>query len=90
MWVAFNMVKPAEVRQVFAHSWFHVFLMIWTALAVILTDFMTGVVTGLVIYGLLFKFFDRPAPTPQVKEEMAPADSPAKSLAGQERQVGVA
>ena len=31
MWVAFNMVKPAEVKQVLAHNWFHVVLMVYTA-----------------------------------------------------------
>lgn len=59
MWVAANMVKPAEIRQVFAHNWFHVLLMVYTAVAVIVTDFMTGVLTALVLYGLLFKFLDR-------------------------------
>lgn len=60
MWVAFNMVKPTEIKQVFAHNWFHVMLMVVTAVGVILTDFLTGVLTGIVLYGLLFKFLDRP------------------------------
>jgi MFS superfamily sulfate permease-like transporter len=60
MWVAFNMVKPAEIRQVLAHNRFHVFLMLLTAAMVIITDFMTGVLSGMVVYGLLFRFFDRP------------------------------
>ena len=61
MWVAMNMVKPAEIRQVWAHSWFHVGLMVYTAIAVILTDFLTGVLTSMVLYGTLFKFFDVPS-----------------------------
>ncbi len=60
MWVAFNMVKPAEVKQVFAHNWFHVGLMSYTALMVIITDFLTGVLTALLLYALLCKFLDRP------------------------------
>jgi sulfate permease, SulP family len=60
MWVACNMVKPAEVRQVVAHGWFHVLLMVVTAATVIATDFLTGVLTGMVLYGALFKFFDTP------------------------------
>src|SRR5262245_16745453 len=60
MWVAFNMVKPAEVKQVFAHNAFHVALMIYTAAAVIVTDFLTGVLTATVLYALLFKFLDKP------------------------------
>jgi len=60
MWVAFNMVKPAEVKQVFAHNAFHVGLMVYTTVAVIVTDFLTGVLTAVVLYGLLFRFLDRP------------------------------
>jgi MFS superfamily sulfate permease-like transporter len=65
MWVACNMVKPAEVKQVLAHNWFHIGLMIVTAVTVIITDFLTGVLTGLVAYGLLFKFLDSPGSAAQ-------------------------
>jgi MFS superfamily sulfate permease-like transporter len=61
MWVALNMVKPAEIKQVLAHNWFHVGLMIYTAAAVIVTDFLTGVLTAMILYGVLFKFLDKPA-----------------------------
>ncbi len=61
MWVAFNMVKPAEIKQVFAHNWFHAGLMIYTAVMVIVTDFLTGVLSATVIYGVLYKFLDKPA-----------------------------
>jgi len=64
VWVAMNMVKPAEIKQVLAHNWFHVLLMCYTAIAVIVTDFLTGVLSALILYGLLFKFLD----TPPVKE----------------------
>jgi SulP family sulfate permease len=60
MWVAFNMVKPAEIKQAFAHNWFHVVLMVYTAVAVIVTDFLTGVLTAMVLYLALFKFLDTP------------------------------
>lgn len=63
MWVACNMVKPAEIKQVFAHSWFHVVLMLVTAVMVTLTDFLTGVLAGIVLYALLFKFLDPPSST---------------------------
>jgi sulfate permease, SulP family len=62
MWVAFNMVKPAEITQVFAHNWFHVALMMFTAVTVIVTDFLTGVLSAIILYGLLFKFLDKPRP----------------------------
>lgn len=60
LWVAFNMVKPTEIKQVFAHNWFHAGLMIYTAVMVIVTDFLTGVLSAMVLYGLLFKFLDKP------------------------------
>jgi len=75
MWVAANMVKPAEIRQVFAHNWFHVLLMVYTAVAVIVTDFMTGVLTALVLYGLLFKFLDR-MPSGETPCEDPPTTAP--------------
>ena len=53
MWVAFNMVKPSEIKQVFAHSRFHVVLMAYTAVAVIVTNFLVGVLTALALYGLV-------------------------------------
>ena len=85
MWVACNMVKPAEVKQVLAHNWFHVGLMIVTAVTVIITDFLTGVLTGLIAYGLLFKFLDAPRskqPTPSVEQVRPDSDkTPVVELA---------
>jgi MFS superfamily sulfate permease-like transporter len=69
MWVAFNMVKPTEVKQVFAHNWFHIVLMIYTAVAVIVTDFLTGVLTAMVLYAVLVKFLDKPAAKAEHGEE---------------------
>jgi MFS superfamily sulfate permease-like transporter len=60
MFVAFNMVKPAEVSQVLAHNRFHIGLMIYTAIMVIITDFLTGVLSAIIIYAVLRKFLDRP------------------------------
>jgi sulfate permease, SulP family len=61
LWVAFNMVKPAEIKQVWAHNWFHFGLMIYTAIMVTFFDFLTGVLSAMVIYGTLYKFLDKPA-----------------------------
>jgi sulfate permease, SulP family len=73
LFVAVGMVKPAEVREVLAHNKFHVALMVYTAVMVVLTDFLTGVLSAIVIYALLFKFFDKP--TAKVPEaEFASAD----------------
>jgi MFS superfamily sulfate permease-like transporter len=76
MWVAVNMVKPAEVKQVFAQNWFHVSLMIYTAVAVIMTDFLTGVLTATTLYALLFKLFDKPV---MESEEMEPVVATAST-----------
>lgn len=90
-YVAFNMVKPAEVRQVLAHNRFHVLLMAYTAVVVLVTDFLTGVLTAIIIYAALYKFFDRPkahveaapsGPAPEFEIVGDPAAAPARS-AGQ-------
>jgi len=62
LYVATAMVKPAEVKQVFAHNRFHILLMLYTAVVVILTDFLTGVLTAIVIWAALYRFFDKPVP----------------------------
>ena len=55
MFVAVNMVKPAEVREVWNHNRFHAGLMIYTAVMVPVTDFLIGVLSALVIYGVLYQ-----------------------------------
>jgi MFS superfamily sulfate permease-like transporter/nucleotide-binding universal stress UspA family protein len=72
LWVASNMIKPAEIREVLEHNKFHSALMIFTAIMVPITDFLTGVLSALVIYGLLYRFFDKSsthAVTPEVRSE---------------------
>jgi sulfate permease, SulP family len=59
LWVASNMIKPAELRAVWRHSRFHAALMIYTAVMVPLTDFLTGVLTALILYAVLRPFLDR-------------------------------
>ena len=49
LYVAMNMVKAEEVREVQAQGTFQKGLMIVTAIAVVLTDFLTGVLTALAI-----------------------------------------
>lgn len=60
LYIATAMVKPAEVRHVFSHNRFHIVLMAFTALLVIVKDFLTGVVAAIVLYAILNRFFDRP------------------------------
>lgn len=63
LYVATAMVKPAEVRQVLEHNGFHIALMAYTAVMVIVTDFLTGVLTAIILWGLLARFFDKPVPS---------------------------
>jgi hypothetical protein len=46
-----------------------------TAIGVIVTDFLTRVLTAMIVYGLLFKFCDQP---PQQPTEVAPANDTVK------------
>ena len=50
LYVSTAMVKPAEVKEALAMSRFHVGLMIFTAVMVVVTDFLTGVLSAIVIY----------------------------------------
>lgn len=63
IYVATVMVKPGEVREVLAQSRFHVVLMVYTAVMVVFTDFLTGVLSAIVIWGVLGRVFDRPRET---------------------------
>ena len=60
LYVAFGMVKPAEVQQVMRHNRFHIALMLFTAVMVVITDFLTGVLSALALYGVLHRFLDKP------------------------------
>lgn len=52
LWVASNMVKPAEIREVLAQGRVHALLMIYTAVMVPLTDFLTGVLSALILFAI--------------------------------------
>jgi MFS superfamily sulfate permease-like transporter len=58
LWVATNMIKPAEIKEVFNHNKFHASLMVFTGVMVPVTDFLTGVLSALIIYFMARKFFD--------------------------------
>ena len=73
LWVAFNMVKPTEIKQVWGHNSFHFALMIYTAVMVIVFDFLTGVLAAMILYGVLFKFLDKPPAGKGQHEELLPA-----------------
>ena len=81
LWVAVNMVKPKEIKQVWAHNWFHTGLMIYTAVMVITTDFLTGVLSAMAIYLVLFKFLDKPATQREPAEPRPDIESAAPAVA---------
>jgi MFS superfamily sulfate permease-like transporter len=62
MFVASNMVKKTEVISIWQHGRFHWLLMIYTAVMVAATDFLIGVLSALILYGLVYRFLDKPIP----------------------------
>ncbi len=60
LYVAVNMVKPAEVSLVFAEGKREALFLVYTAFAVLLTDFLTGVSSALVLYAIV-RFVSSPS-----------------------------
>ena len=85
LFVAFNMVKPAELREVWQHNRFHAGLMVYTAVMVAVTDFLIGVLSALVLFGILHRFLDRPRPPskPTEVERPQPVPVPLAAAAAQ-------
>ena len=50
VWVASNMIKPSEIKEIKHAGKFEFSMMIYTAIMVPMTDFLTGVLSVLVIY----------------------------------------
>ena len=73
LYVASGMVKWPEVQEVLQHNRFHIALMAYTAVAVVATDFLKGVLSALVLYFVLARFFDKqpPAEAPKTPEPVA-------------------
>jgi len=60
LWVATNMVKKAEILEVWRGAGrFHAGLMVYTAVMVPATDFLTAVLSALGIYVVFGRFFDK-------------------------------
>jgi SulP family sulfate permease len=59
LWVASNMIKVSEIKEVLNHNRFHALLMVYTAVMVPATDFLTGVLTSLILYFGTRDFFDK-------------------------------
>ena len=50
VWVASNMIKPSEIREIKHAGKFEFAMMVYTAVMVPVTDFLTGVLSALIIY----------------------------------------
>ncbi|HLM73444.1 MAG TPA: SulP family inorganic anion transporter [Polyangiaceae bacterium] len=75
LYVAQAMVKPAEVREVTQFNRVHVGIMVYTAVMVPVTDFLTGVLSALVLYGVLRYFMGaQKIDTPTRPPPPAPAE----------------
>ncbi len=68
LYVASGMVKWAEVKEVLSMNRFHIGLMVYTAVMVAATDFLKGVLSAVVIWVVLSRWFDKPAAPALVEE----------------------
>jgi sulfate permease, SulP family len=53
LWVATNMVKPAEIKEVWKSGKLEGGMMAYTAVMVPMTDFLTGVLSAMILYAVL-------------------------------------
>ncbi|MBL7856824.1 MAG: SulP family inorganic anion transporter [Cyclobacteriaceae bacterium] len=56
LWVASNMIKRSEIREIINTGKFEMIMMLYTAVMVPLTDFLTGVLSALILYFIIQKF----------------------------------
>lgn len=59
LWVASNMIKPSEIKEVKATGKFEMAMLLYTAIMVPVTDFLTGVLSALIIYFIVKKLFPK-------------------------------
>jgi len=59
VWVASNMIKPSEIKEVKEHGKFELAMLVFTAVMVPLTDFLTGVLSALIIYFVVKYMFKK-------------------------------
>lgn len=59
VWVASNMIKPSEIKEIKHLGKFEFSMMLYTAIMVPMTDFLTGVLSALIIYFVVKKFFSK-------------------------------
>lgn len=59
VWVASNMIKPAEIKEIKEQGKFEFAMMLYTAVMVPVTDFLTGVLSALILYFVVKKFYKK-------------------------------
>lgn len=59
VWVASNMIKPAEIKEIKHLGKFEFAMMVYTAIMVPVTDFLTGVLSALIVYFVVKRVFSR-------------------------------
>ena len=59
VWVASNMIKPSEIKEIKQLGKFDFSMMLYTTVMVPMTDFLTGVLSALIIYFLVKYAFKR-------------------------------
>lgn len=59
VWVASNMIKVKEIKEIKHLGKFEFSMMAYTAVMVPLTDFLTGVLSALIIYFVVNRFFSK-------------------------------
>lgn len=71
VWVASNMIKPAEVREVVREGKLPAAMLVYTAVAVPMTDFLTGVLSALILYVIASRLLRKATPVPARDEATA-------------------
>lgn len=57
LWVATNMIKPREIKEVKLSGKFEMIMLVYTAIMVPMTDFLTGVLSAMIIYFVAVRIF---------------------------------
>jgi MFS superfamily sulfate permease-like transporter len=76
LWVSVNMVKVPEMKHVWHESKPHFALMVYTAVMVVATGFLTAVLSATAIYAVFRSWFDMPSENvvlPTIHREKQPA-----------------
>ncbi len=76
VWVASNMIKPAEIKEIKHAGKFELAMMMYTAVMVPLTDFLTGVLSALIIYFVIKQVFKRKSKAMQETETVIVQEQP--------------